>query len=179
MPYSSGLCKGEIRDWLRAMRPATILDVGAGSGTYSRLFRPVLPLTTWVAVEVHEPYVARFELKQHYDQVIVDDARNLRIGSAAFDAVLLGDVLEHLEADAAAELLASALDWSAKGVVVSIPLGDCPQGPSEDNAHEEHVTSWTYSEFMNFVHDHGMPKADGALVRQDSDYRIGAFLWLK
>lgn len=178
MPYSSTLCKGEIRDWLRAMRPVTVLDVGAGSGVYSRLFRATLPLATWVAVEIHEPYVERFGLKFLYEHVLVSDALDLKVKPGTYDVVLLGDVLEHLTEARATQLLRRALRWSAKGVIVSIPLGDCPQGPSEGNEHEAHLTSWTYAEFMALATELGHPPT-GSIVRQDSQYKIGAFLWLK
>ena len=178
MPYSSNLCKADIRDWLRMLRPATILDVGAGSGTYSRLFRHVLPWSTWVAVEVHEPYVERFQLKLHYDQVMVMDALDLEIGPNAFDVVLLGDVLEHLPEDQAADLLIRSWDWSAKGLIVSVPLGDCPQGEVDGNDHETHRISWTASEFMAFANSY-VTKPNYAVVRKDSDYTIGAYLWVK
>lgn len=178
MPYSSELCKAEIRDWLRKTRPETVLDIGAGSGTYSRLFRHLLPLSTWVALEIHDPYADRFQLKQLYDQVMILDVREARIGSNAFHAVLLGDVLEHLPRRDAAEVLADAWNWSDGCLIVSIPLGECPQGPSEGNEHEAHLTSWTYSEFAKFVVDEArIPKADHAVIREDADYRIGAFMW--
>lgn len=178
MPYSSDLGKAEIRDWLRVLRPATILDVGAGSGTYSRLFRHVLPWSTWVAVEIHEPYVDRFQLKLHYDQVMVMDALDLEIGPGAFDVVLLGDVLEHLPEDQAGDLLIRAWDWAAKGLIVSVPLGDCPQGAVDGNEHEAHRSSWTYNEFREFAQMHVPPPATSA-VRKDEAYKIGVFLWDK
>lgn len=179
MPFSSNLCKAEIRDWLRDLRPATILDVGAGSGVYSRLFRPILPWATWVALEIHEPYVERYDLKLHYEQVIVENVLHANIGPDAFDVVILGDVLEHMTPNDAASALRRAHIWATKGVIASVPLGHCPQGPSEGNEHEAHVSEWAQQEFMEFVHGSVVPYPTSVVVRKDSEYTIGAYLWRK
>ena len=179
MPYSSTAGKAEIREWLRELRPATVLDIGAGSGTYSRLFRPILPWATWVAMEVHEPYVAQFDLKMHYEQVIVNDMLKANIGPGAFDVVLLGDVLEHLTEKDAAVALRRAWSWAAKGVIASVPLGFCPQGPSEGNEHEAHVAQWDHRHFCMFAYDAIKLRHDDAVVRKDNGYTIGAYLWRK
>jgi ubiquinone/menaquinone biosynthesis C-methylase UbiE len=179
MPFSSNLCKAEIREWLREMRPDTILDIGAGSGVYSRLFRPILPWTTWVALEIHEPYVERYDLKLHYEQVIVENVLNANIGPATFDVVVLGDVLEHMTLNDAASALRRAQIWATKGIIASVPLGYCPQEPSEGNEHEAHISEWTHKSFLEFVHDSVVPYPDSAVVRKDSEYTIGAYLWRK
>lgn len=170
MPYSSGLGKETIREWLKLIKYGTVLDVGAGSGTYSDLFRVVRPLASWTALEVHEPYVTQFQLKTRYDDVIVQDVRSVGFPPATYDVVLLGDVLEHLYRPDALDLLSSARRWAAKAVVVSIPLGPCPQGASHGNEHEEHRSTWEHLELM-----HKRPTA--AKVHRDSSYTIGTYLW--
>jgi hypothetical protein len=179
MPFSSLLCKDEIRNWLRELRPATVLDIGAGSGVYSRLYRPILPWATWVALEIHESYVERYDLKLHYEQVIVSDVLHANIGPDAFDVVILGDVLEHMTENDAASALRRAWIWATKGVIVSVPLGHCPQGPSEGNEHEAHISEWDIYGFPRFAHNAMKIRHDKSVVRKDADYTIGAYLWLK
>lgn len=179
MPFSSNLCKAEIRDWLRELHPATILDIGAGSGVYSRLFRPILPWATWSALEIYAPYVDRYDLKQHYEQIIVDDVLDARIKPNAFDVVILGDVLEHMAEEDAAAALRRAWSWASKAVVVSVPLGHCPQGPSEGNEHEAHISEWDHRQFCMFAYDALRLRHDSSVVRKNTDYTIGAYLWRK
>lgn len=179
MPFSSDLCKAEIKNWLRELHPGTVLDVGAGSGTYSRLFRHILPWATWTAVEVHAPYVERFQLRQRYDEVLIANALDLELGAAdpLYDVVLLGDVLEHLTEVDAARLLRNAGRWAGRGVIASVPLGHCPQGPSEGNEHERHVSEWTHGGFNEFLRRNTLRMWDEAEVRKDHAYTIGAYLW--
>src|SRR4051812_36168238 len=73
-----------------------ILDVGAGSGTYSRMLRSALGQAEWTALEVWEPYRARFELDRHYDRVLLADLRHWTVDQD-YDLVLLGDILEHMQ----------------------------------------------------------------------------------
>lgn len=179
MPFSSTAGKAEIRDWLRELRPATVLDLGAGSGTYSRLFRPILPLATWVAVEIHKPYVDQYDLKLHYDQVIVDNVMSVDLPPESFDVVLLGDVLEHMTFHDAACALRLAQIWATKGVIASIPLGHCPQGASEGNEHEAHISEWTHQSFLEFTRESIVLPPNRSVVRKDGGYTIGAYLWLR
>lgn len=179
MPFSSNLCKAEIRDWLRELRPSTILDVGAGSGTYSRLFRAILPWSTWVALEIYEPYVEKYDLKLHYEQVIVNNVLNANIGANAFDVVLLGDVLEHMTEVDAAVALRRARSWARKAVIVSVPLGHCPQEASEGNEHEAHISEWDIYGFPRFAHGALNVRHDSSVIRKDADYTIGVYLWRK
>jgi SAM-dependent methyltransferase len=179
MPFSSNLCKAEIRDWLRELRPATILDVGAGSGVYSRLFRPILPWATWVALEIHKPYVERYELKLHYERIIVSDVLRATIKPNSFDVVILGDVLEHMTDVDAAAALRRAWSWAATAVIASVPLGHCPQGASEGNEHEAHLSEWDIYGFPQFAHNALKVRHDASVIRKDADYTIGAYLWRK
>ena len=50
-----------------------MLDIGCGSGTYAKMF----PDAHWTGVEVWEPYVEEFNLKDLYQQLILSDAREL------------------------------------------------------------------------------------------------------
>lgn len=170
MPFSSALGKETIREWMRLIGYDTVLDVGAGCGTYSMLLRSVRPLASWTALEVHEPYVAEFGLKAKYDDVIVQDVRSAGFPPATYDVVLLGDVLEHLLHPDALDLLSSARRWAAKAVMASLPLGPCPQGPSEDNEHETHRSTWDHLELMAL-------RPTAAKVHKDASYTIGTYLW--
>ncbi len=141
MPTSSM----EGKDWLlpriRAELPGTVLDVGAGEGTYARLLGDVPAGTRLIALEAHRPYVARFGLGDLYDQVIVGDARRRRF--PAVDVVLLGDVIEHLEHDDAVAVWNKARAAARRAVFASIPLGEHPQGAVNGNEHERHRASWS------------------------------------
>lgn len=146
MPYSSGEGKAWVAALAAALEPASVLDVGAGAGSYARLLRPLLPQARLVALEVWEPYVYRFGLHQLYDEVLVGDARTTPLPSV--DLVVLGDVVEHMAEDEAVALWARCRA-AGRQVVLSLPVVHYPQGPCEGNPHEEHVVDdWSHDRVL-------------------------------
>jgi len=95
-----------------------VLDVGAGSGTFTNLlaargFEVTSTDVTDEALDVLRERVA--------GSVERADATSLPFGAASFDAVVLGEVLEHVEDDAAA-LAEAARVLRPHGIVaVSVP----------------------------------------------------------
>lgn len=183
MPYSSGEGKAWVAEVATRLRPATVLDVGAGAGAYASLLRPLLPDARLVALEVWEPYVYRFGLHRLYDEVLVGDARTLPLPSV--DLVVLGDVVEHMAEDEAVALWARCRA-AGRHVVLSLPVVHYPQGPCEGNPHEEHVVddwshervlatfpgiveSRTYTEIGVYLAAATIPDADGRVALSGGD----------
>jgi len=142
MPRSRVEGKAWISHAVARLRPATILDVGPGLGTYANLLRGITPDATWSCVEVHEPYVEMFSLRQKYDIIYICDIRNFA-WPQRYDVVILGDVLEHLRLADARSVWASARAH-ARSLVLSIPIVEYPQGMSYDNVHETHLHTWSH-----------------------------------
>jgi tetratricopeptide (TPR) repeat protein len=138
MPYSSDNGKKYIKEL--NLSGKKILDVGAGSGTYRKLF-PSLG-QHWTALEIWEPYVKEFQLESLYDDIIVGDVRAVELGK--YDIAFVGDVLEHMTEGEAVNVLRMLRDC-AQTVVVSIPLGHYPQDEYAGNPHEKHIEDhWTH-----------------------------------
>lgn len=151
MPTSIREGKAWIGSRLIDELPGTVLDVGAGEGTYANLitFYGMRTQAGLIAIEVHEPYVAEYGLEQLYDKVIVGDARTVPFPPV--DVVILGDVIEHMEPEDAQLVWDKARRAARKTVLASIPLGVHPQGAVNGNEHETHRSSWT----NDSVHDLG------------------------
>ena len=158
MPTSAEQGKAFARDVVLALDPPpqTVLDVGAGSGTWAALLRADLVPSSWTAVEIHEPYVARFKLNDWYDNVVVGDVRLLVDDvDLAADLVILGDVLEHMPALDAVTLL-RRLAPLARHLLVSLPVRVWEQGAVDGNEHEAHVHHWddpSVRDVLLFGHD--------------------------
>ncbi|WP_054565958.1 bifunctional 2-polyprenyl-6-hydroxyphenol methylase/3-demethylubiquinol 3-O-methyltransferase UbiG [Frankia sp. R43] len=165
MPYSSECGKAWITSWLAELAPASVLDIGAGAGGYARICRQACPAARLTAVEIWEPYVARFGLASLYDEVLVGDARTLAL--PAVDVVILGDVLEHMIAAEAVELWARARAASRLGVLASLPVVPYPQGAVEGNPHEEHRETWSHARVLARL---------PGVVASDVDGDIGVYL---
>lgn len=146
MPISDPHLKYWSLELYKQIKPASVVDVGAGSGTYAKLMREHHDCH-WTAVEAWGPYVAEYELESLYDNVIVADARYLHPLSFAADLVILGDVIEHMTKPEAVRLLAG-IKTKAKHIIVSIPIGEWPQGAVGGVPFEEHKASWYEGEMQ-------------------------------
>ena len=93
MPWSNPENQQWVLNKVVQLKPQTILDVGAGYGTYARLLRPYVP-ARYVAIEIFENYISEYKLKELYDEVWLEDVR--KYVSLESDLIIFGDVLEHM-----------------------------------------------------------------------------------
>lgn len=121
---------------------AKILDVGPGVGTYSQLLRRYVKQMD--AVEVFAPYVEIYDLTSQYDTVTISNFLEFETDEH-YDWIILGDVLEHFNEEDAAIAYAKA-QVLADYILLSCPDGVYEQGELEGNAHEAHLSTYTYEE---------------------------------
>ena len=139
MPLSSQEGKSWTKERIYALAsagPVSVLDIGPGVGTYAKLLAgPAIARLT--GVEIFEPYVHTYRLRDYYDEIIIGDAREVELPAA--DVVILGDVAEHMTAEEALDLWRRAGEAARRAVYLSIPIVHYPQGEIEGNPHEHHV----------------------------------------
>lgn len=141
----------------------SILDIGAGSGTYFDLLSPHLPDVEWTGVEVWEAYIDRFDLAGKYQNLINKDVRLIDFEKEPRrDLTLFGDVLEHMTKEEAQKIIAGILPKS-RAIMISIPVIHYPQGEVDGNPYERHIKDdWSHQEVVDsfpdiltvFIHDH-------------------------
>lgn len=146
MPGSAEEGRALMVDRILDLDPGTVLDVGAGSGTYGIALRNLRPDLHLTALEVWAPYISRFKLRTIYNSVINVDVRKLTpLWWPQSDVVILGDVLEHMTAQDAQHVWRQAQRAARLAVFASIPIVHYPQGHEEGNPYEEHVVdNWTH-----------------------------------
>jgi len=134
MPYSFTYFKEEVKEWFIQNVPTSkrILDVGPGLGTYSNLLRSLGYRMD--AVEIYEPYIDKYNLRDKYDNVFIGSIVTFDIND--YDFIILGDVLEHIPANYAKELIRDIVA-AKKECLVAIPY-EMEQGEHEGNIHETH-----------------------------------------
>ena len=134
MPYSFTYFKDEVKEWFLNNVPTSkrILDVGPGMGTYSELLRSHGYRID--AVEIYEPYIHKYGLREKYDNVYVGSIITFDISD--YDFIILGDVLEHIPTNYAKELIRDIVA-AKKECLVAIPY-EMEQGEHEGNIHETH-----------------------------------------
>ena len=150
MPGSRIQGKEEIKEWFSKQKGIrTIVDVGAGSGTYPKLLGPTY---IYKAIEIFEPYIKMWGLKDYYSEIIIGDVCDVKWPTG--DCIIFGDVLEHIQKDKAKKVLQKALDTFTY-VIVSIPVSkyenEIQYGMVHyDNQYESHISGWTFLEMKNF-----------------------------
>lgn len=163
MPYSSESGKAYIRNIVDRVKHDRMLDIGCGSGTYAKMF----PDAHWTGVEVWEPYVEEFKLKDLYKELIINDACELNF-IEHYDVAILGDVLEHMTEEKASDLF-SRVRKVADTVIVSIPIGHYPQDEYNGNPYEKHITdNWS---------DEDVYELFGSPTVKYIENEIGVYCW--
>lgn len=151
MPSSHPENKIWIMKKIKEIAPKTVLDVGAGEATYWEFITSFVDKNISIdAIEVWEPYVEYFKLKEKYDQVFIVDAREFN--DYKYDLVIFGDILEHMSEEDALKLW-DKCSKQAKYAVISIPIVHMPQGAYNDNPYEIHVEeNWDSEKVLNKFH---------------------------
>lgn len=126
--------KKDIKEYLekRFKNNARILDVGAGSGTYSNLLGDYFKDIE--AVEVFKPNIKNYQLEKKYKKVYNVDIRDFRYKK--YDIIIFGDIIEHLEEEEAFKVLMYAYE-RCEEMIVALPYM-YEQGIEEDNVYEIH-----------------------------------------
>ena len=134
MAYSYEFYKQDIKQYLinKFNSDATILDVGAGCGTYYNLLNDYFK--NMDAIEVFKPNIDNYELEKKYKKVINKDIKDHQY--KYYDIIIFGDIIEHLEINEAQKVLEYAYN-RCKEMIVAVPY-QLKQGIEEDNIYEIH-----------------------------------------
>lgn len=153
MPYSDPQNKTWAEEKMREMNFETVLDVGAGAGTYGLMARSINPNARIDGIEVWTPYIDQFGLNNIYDHVYNYEAKEHKVWT--YDLVIFGDILEHMSKQDAFDLYEKAAKYCTY-ILFSIPIVHLPQGAWGGNPYETHVVDhWHHEdilkEFRNLV----------------------------
>lgn len=136
MPFSARENDADVLDFVFGHNIETVLDVGAGSGTYGRMLKDNVDVIE--AVEIWQPYVREYNLLDVYSEVHLADVRDLEPEFfAEFDLVIFGDILEHMTRKESLDVWEAAS--TAQYGLISVPVIHWPQGEVEGNPYEEHI----------------------------------------
>jgi O-antigen ligase/SAM-dependent methyltransferase len=121
----------------------SVLDVGCGSRSP---LADVRGSFRSVGVDAHRPSIQASRRAQIHDDYLEQQVTELDAEPGSFDAVVLLDLIEHLERDDARALLERAERIARRRVVVSTPNGFVPQDGYGDNAWQVHRSGWTVAD---------------------------------
>jgi hypothetical protein len=133
---------GEIRG------PASVLDVGAGTGKWGRVLRGRGFRGHLTALEVWQPHVEALVASSYYDAVISGDLVDYH-DWGRHEVVILGDVLEHLPRLSALGVVAD-LRAAPCRAFLTIPISRCVQvGEPGGNPFETHLDQWDHLDLFD------------------------------
>lgn len=135
MAFSYGYYKEEVKEYLQSKfdRKATILDVGAGQGTYYDLLHDYFSIID--AVEVFRNNIRRYKLHTKYRKVYAMDIKDFIY--RGYDIVIFGDIIEHLTVEDAKNVLKYAYNH-CKEMIVAVPY-QLEQDEVDGNKYEKHI----------------------------------------
>jgi len=128
--------KRELRDC------DSVLDLGCGPNSPIKYCR----VKYSVGVDVFRPYIEESKKKKIHNKYILKDITRINFKPKSFDAVIMIDVLEHLEKEQGRKLLKKAEKWAKKKVIVSTPNGFISQKAIDKNSFQAHLAGWTPEE---------------------------------
>lgn len=134
MPGSRRENDADVIAFVKEKGIRTILDVGPGRGTYSRILRDTVPHID--ALEVWAPYITTYRLREQYCNVYLGDMRRWERWNC--DLVIFGDCLEHVSREEAIAVWNRAGEQATYGLI-STPIVHYPQGALKGNPHEIHI----------------------------------------
>jgi hypothetical protein len=143
VPTSFGAFKSEIKDYILTNfdnDKTTILDVGAGCGTYADILNEYKNID---AVEIYEPYINKYDLKTKYRKVYKTNILDFEFDY--YDIIIMGDILEHLTIDDAQNLI-NKLYNKCKQLIISVPFLMKQYGL--ENKNEDHIQDDITEEIM-------------------------------
>jgi hypothetical protein len=123
------------------------LDVGFGKGTHSQLIRNQFKRDNilLVGIEGFPQYIRpEFHQADNFDVMFIGNVIEVvpsLPSEWSFDLVICADVIEHLDREEGIAVL-EQLKHIASNIIVTLPVCDYPQGPSEGNNLEIHKTQW-------------------------------------
>lgn len=149
MPFSTSIFKQQTKEYIDNFfdKNWNILDVGAGCGTYADILVP-MGFNKIDAIEIYQPYIEQYNLKNKYKNVYCDDIISSNVDFSQYDAVLLGDVIEHMSVSDSLIVLDKL--GLAKQIIIGVPF-NAPQGEHYGNIYETHIQDQLNNQcFLNF-----------------------------
>lgn len=124
----------------------SVLDLGCGADSPVKY----CSIKYSMGVDAYKPYLKESEKRQIHNEYLLGDITRVRFKPQSFDAVILIDVLEHIDKTAGERLLEKAEIWARKKVIVSTPNGFVAQKSLDGNPYQTHRCGWTVDEMARF-----------------------------
>jgi len=124
----------------------SVLDLGCGQDSPIKYCN----VSHSIGVEGFKPYFEETKRKKIHTKYLLGDITKVNFEPKSFDAVIMIDVLEHLEKEQGRKLLKKVEKWAKKKIIVSTPNGYLPQKSLDKNLLQNHLSGWNVEEMKSF-----------------------------
>lgn len=132
--HTSAYClKRELKDC------ESVLDLGCGPSSPLQFCKNV---KYSVGVETFDPYLEESKRNNIHTKYLNQKLEELDFSEKSFDAIIMIEVLEHLEEGFGLEILQKAERWARKKIIITTPNGFFAQGALDENIYQEHLSGW-------------------------------------
>ncbi|MCL4691529.1 MAG: hypothetical protein KJ060_03355 [Candidatus Hydrogenedentes bacterium] len=161
MPVSTSVHITHCLQYIIALAPRSILDIGCGFGLWGFLCREYLDVMeervqpeAWRiridGIELFEPYIQSHQ-RALYTNITIGDIRELAPKVDQYELIIAGDVIEHLDKEDGERVIEQLYEKATRALLVNIPLGDGWDHPERHgNPGELHRSQWTPEDFLAY-----------------------------
>ncbi len=125
----------------------SVLDLGCGNNSPLR-YCSGLSMHK-VGIEIFEPNIEESKYNNIHDKYICDDILKIDFHDNCFDAVILIQVIEHLNKKEGEIILDRMERWAKKKILIASPNGYIPQDSFYNNPHDIHYSGWDIKEMRD------------------------------
>jgi SAM-dependent methyltransferase len=131
----------------------SVLDLGCGPSSPLQYCQ----VKHSVGVDAFKPYIETSKKSNIHTTYILSDIANLRFKPKSFDAIIMIDVLEHLDKKIGNKILRRINNWAKKKIIINTPNGYCQQPAVDKNPFQQHKSGWGLKELTKKnYHAHGL-----------------------
>ena len=123
----------------------SVLDLGCGP---SSPLKNIKNIKYSVGVELFKTYLDISRKQKIHTKYLQKDILKLDFPKNSFDAVILIEVLEHLNKKDGLKILKLANKWAKKKVILSTPNKYFPMDSVDDNKYQKHLSGWSIKELQ-------------------------------
>lgn len=120
----------------------SVLDLGCGPSSPLQYCQNI---KYSVGVEPFKLYLEESKRKKIHTKYLLKKMEDVDFPNKSFDAVIMIEVLEHLQENVGLKMLEKAEKWAKKKAIVSTPNGFIPQKAVDKNDLQKHLSGWNYS----------------------------------
>ncbi len=124
----------------------SVLDLGCGKDSPIQYCKSI---EYSMGVEAFEPSLETSKLRKIHSEYITDNILNVDFEKDSFDAVIIIEVIEHLDKNDALNLIERANKWAKKRVIITTPNGFLSQNVYDSNVLQNHLSGFNVKELKD------------------------------